>query len=146
MEVEGTNCFGEGCECCKDCENTGENTGEQLDKLSDGIHIRLNKSSEVTSNTSIIGNEYNVMDTLKQRGSIYGSYGNACAARVDIMAVLKNHHFTVNREAMDEEVAMGMSDIVLKLVRAAGKPSYSDSWHDLAGYATLMENESKKVG
>jgi len=93
--------------------------------------------------SDIMGNnEGNVADTLKQRGSIYGSYGKVCSSRVEIMNVLKQHHFIVNNEQMSEETAMGFSDLVLKLVRAAGKPSYVDSFHDLAGYATLMEKQA----
>jgi len=89
-------------------------------------------------------NEGNVDDTLKQRGSIYGNYGDVCGARVEIMSVLKNHHNNVNGTEMPDHIAMGFSDVVLKLVRAAGKPEYSDSWHDLAGYATLMEREANE--
>ena len=87
-------------------------------------------------------NEGSVQDTLNQRGTVYGNYGNVCKSRVAIMKVLYQHHVNVNGKAMDEKTAMGFSDVVLKLVRAAGKPDYDDSWHDLAGYATLMEEEA----
>lgn len=95
--------------------------------------------------SDIMGNnECNVEDTLKKRGSIYGGYDNVCSARVDIMNVLQTHHENVNGVPMDNKIAMGFSDVVLKLVRAAGKPSYSDSWHDLGGYAKLMEDIAEK--
>lgn len=99
------------------------------------------KESEGTI-TSMGDNEGNVEATLKQRGSVYGSYDKVCSSRVRIMNILKCHYFTVNKKEMSEEIAMGFSDIVLKLVRAAGKPSYADSFHDLAGYATLMEKRA----
>ena len=85
-------------------------------------------------------NEGKVEDTLKQRGSVYGDYAQVCATRAYIMNILKQHYYIVNKgKQMSEEVAMGFNDIVLKLVRAAGAPKYADSFHDLAGYATLME-------
>jgi len=90
-------------------------------------------------------NEGDVKDTLKQRGSIYGDYGVVCAARVAIMNILKQHHLNVNEAPMDDKTAMGFSDLVLKLVRGSGKPDYADSFHDLAGYATLLEKESNKA-
>jgi len=78
-------------------------------------------------------------DTLKQRKSIYGKYDDALKLRAHIMNLLKDHYKRVNRKPMPQEYETGFHDLVIKLVRAAGKPEYKDSFHDLAGYATLME-------
>ena len=96
------------------------------------------------SGNNVMGNNVgNIEDTLKQRGSVYGDYSKVCSSRVEIMNIIKQHHFIVNQAQMSEEITMGFSDLVLKLVRAAGSPSYADSFHDLAGYATLMEKQAK---
>jgi len=99
---------------------------------------------DTVPNNGMGNNEGNVIDTLKQRGSIYGNYADVLKARVDIMNILKQHHERVNGTPMEDKIAMGFSDNVLKLVRAAGKPGYADSWHDLGGYAKLMEDEAEK--
>ena len=97
------------------------------------------------SGNNVMGNNAgNVEKTLKQRGSIYGDYERVCSSRVEIMNVIKLHHFIVNQAQMSEEITMGFNDLVLKLVRAAGNPFYPDSFHDLAGYATLMEKQALK--
>lgn len=80
-----------------------------------------------------------VRDTLKQRKTIYGKYDDALKLRSHIMEVLKAHHKRVNRKPMSPEYETGFHDLVMKLVRAAGRPEYKDSFHDLAGYATLLE-------
>ena len=80
-----------------------------------------------------------VQDTLNQRKSIYGNYSDVLTARSQIMGILENHYERVNGHKMPKDIKTGFHDIVLKLVRAAGKPEYKDSFHDLAGYAMLME-------
>jgi len=80
-----------------------------------------------------------VQDTLKQRKSIYGDYRDVLAARSKIMEVIKYHYELVNGSEMPKDIEIGFNDLVLKLVRAAGRPEYKDSFHDLAGYAMLME-------
>ncbi len=80
-------------------------------------------------------NEGSVEATLTERGNIYGSYEKVCKTRSYILNVLNQH----NPNLTDvQKVAFG--DLVLKLVRAAGAPEYKDSFHDLQGYAKLMED------
>jgi hypothetical protein len=96
--------------------------------------------------TSIMGNnEGSVEATLGQRGSIYGSYDNVIATRASIMDLLKAHHKKTYGDDMSDKMGVALGDIVLKLVRGVGAPEYADSWHDLAGYATLMEELAKKA-
>lgn len=88
-------------------------------------------------------NEGSVEATLEKRGSIYGSYSKVIAARGNIMEVLKEHHLTITGYEMSSEMQVAMGDLVLKLVRGAGAPSHDDSWHDLGGYAKLIEDMVK---
>lgn len=87
-------------------------------------------------------NEGDVKSTLKQRGGVYGDYADVLKARSTIMAVLSDRYQDLRGHPMPPDMESGFQDLVLKLVRGAGAPHYSDSFHDLAGYATLMEDLS----
>lgn len=84
-------------------------------------------------------NEGNVEDTLKQRGSVYGSYKGVLQTRSSVMINLGKHYERIHGKPMPKDLEIGLGDIVLKLVRAVGNVEYKDSWHDLQGYAKLME-------
>lgn len=81
----------------------------------------------------------NVARTLKKRGMHYGNFVQ-CA---EIAQQLKNirqdndcHLNCVQREALDM--------IMTKIARIiAGDPNHKDSWHDIAGYAQLVEETLK---
>lgn len=85
-------------------------------------------------------NEGSVEATLAQRGSIYGSYKKVITTRGKIMEILKEHHQATKGTNMTTEMQVAIGDLVLKLVRGAGAPGYDDSWHDLGGYAKLIED------
>ena len=80
-----------------------------------------------------------VEQTLEQRGEVYGSYRDGIELRAKIMTDLNQHHKDVTGVEMNMTTQVAFGDLVMKLVRAAGKPSHTDSFHDLAGYATLIE-------
>ena len=96
-------------------------------------------------NNQMGNNEGNLQDTLNERGSVYGNYDEVLRTRASIMNTIKAHHRVKNGHEMSQETEIGFSDIVLKLVRASGSPNYSDSFHDLAGYATLMEERANRI-
>lgn len=75
--------------------------------------------------------------TLKQRGQDYGDFLSQSALSQDIKSTLKNH---VNWDNLDPDMKESISMIVHKISRIVnGNPKKSDSWHDIAGYATLIE-------
>lgn len=88
-------------------------------------------------------NEGSVEETLKQRGGVYGSYKEVVVARNRIANILELHHQRVQGCPMTGEMKVAIGDLVLKLVRGAGAPGYADSWHDLGGYAKLIEDMVK---
>ena len=85
-------------------------------------------------------NAGSVDETLKQRGGVYGSYEKVIATRATILEALKAHHKQATGDDMGTTIEVAFGDLVLKLVRGAGAPYYPDSFHDLAGYAKLMED------
>jgi hypothetical protein len=80
-----------------------------------------------------------IQDTLKERQSTHGSFEenahySQCLKHVMHKAPNWEKLSPVQREALDM--------IALKLSRIlTGDPTHKDAWHDLAGYATLAENE-----
>lgn len=78
----------------------------------------------------------NIAATLEQRGKNYGNFETQarivqalkCAAYENATVTIESHH----NEALDM--------IFHKIARILnGDPNYADSWHDIAGYATLVE-------
>ena len=77
-------------------------------------------------------------DTLKQRGASYGNY-------VDQSVIAENLMREIEREKGWKKFPpthrQATRVIVIKLARLLnGNPNHVDSWHDIAGYATLARN------
>lgn len=91
--------------------------------------------------------------TLEQRGSVYGKFGVQCSTVGAIVAAMAGAY--VDNKGIDRTNAV-MGDgvpmqllaewhyLAIKLARIASNPDHVDSYHDLAGYATLMERERTK--
>ena len=80
-----------------------------------------------------------VTETLKERGQTYGRFPLNAEISQKLKTVLRNHKGWENLSA-DKKEALEM--IVYKISRILnGNPNHSDSWHDIAGYATLAEKE-----
>ena len=79
-------------------------------------------------------------DTLRQRGQIYGDYRGDVETKVKIMEIILNRYYEVNDKPMPARDMEHLHPIVMKLVRIAASPRHLDSWHDLAGYAVLVED------
>ena len=78
-----------------------------------------------------------INDTLSQRGKQYGNFAMQSA----IAAVLKRAMRAGPGWArLKPEQQEALDHIQVKISRILnGNPNYSDSWHDIAGYATLVE-------
>ena len=81
-----------------------------------------------------------VEETLKERGERYGSFDGYAVQ----LEALKN---AVDLEAscLNCVHKAGMEMILTKIARIMnGDPDYVDNWHDIAGYATLVERDIEK--
>ena len=90
-----------------------------------------------------------VEETLKQRGSVYGEFNNqvhTIAMIVDAMkfAYSQTHNQENPHDTLNDTLIVEWHYLAIKLARIAANPMYSDSYHDLAGYATLMERERSR--
>lgn len=78
-----------------------------------------------------------VSNTLNARGARYGSFSGQAA----ISQTLKNFmRQSPNWDSLDPDMAEALDMIQHKIARILnGDPRYADSWHDIAGYATLVD-------
>lgn len=77
-------------------------------------------------------------NTLKERKSNYGSFYDNANTCQSIKELMRKHISWLDMTPYQME-ALDM--IAHKLARILnGDPNYIDSWHDIAGYATLVEN------
>lgn len=79
-----------------------------------------------------------VIDTLAERGTRYGTFiNNACIAQALKMELQDASNWT--RMAPDQREALEV--ICQKISRiVTGDPDYIDNWHDIQGYAKLVED------
>ena len=85
----------------------------------------------------------NVTNTLQERGSRYGEFKD----HAEITQRLKGesaHFLNKHNKVLSTAHQEALDMIFHKIGRILnGDPNYEDSWHDIAGYATLAEKECK---
>lgn len=94
-----------------------------------------------------------VEETLEQRGSVYGEFGvqtKTVGAIVLAMANAYADHHEIDKSNANLESSIPMKllaewhYLAIKLARISVNPNHVDSYHDLAGYAMLIEKERMK--
>lgn len=84
-----------------------------------------------------------VDDTLDQREKTYGSFKDHSTLSQSLKIRMKYHNYGWNKLKPDQQEALEM--IQHKIARIInGDPSYIDSWHDIQGYAKLVEDRLVK--
>lgn len=80
-----------------------------------------------------------VNNTLDERGNKYGTFTGHAEITQHLKAVIRLHLLTREKKlADDQQEALDM--ICHKIARIInGDANYSDSWHDIAGYASLVD-------
>jgi hypothetical protein len=80
-----------------------------------------------------------INNTLNERGSRYGKFTGHAQITQDLKIVITIHlQERTKRLAPDQQEALDM--ICHKIGRIInGDPNYPDHWHDIAGYATLID-------
>jgi hypothetical protein len=77
-------------------------------------------------------------ETLAERSSRYGSFATQAEIEQDLMVRLAIQEGW-NRLSADQKSAIQM--ICVKLARIVnGDPNYRDNWHDIIGYARLIDD------
>lgn len=79
-----------------------------------------------------------IQNTLEQRGERYGGFSEVAETTYQLQEVLKRSQASV----MTSSQIIALDMICNKMARIVnGDPNYIDNWHDIAGYATLVEQE-----
>lgn len=84
-----------------------------------------------------------IQETLKDRGKVHGNFVD----NANIAQYIKDRYRSIdtNWDTMSNSMQEALDMIGHKIARIlAGDPTHVDHWHDIAGYATLVENELNK--
>ncbi|WP_151765232.1 DUF6378 domain-containing protein [Acinetobacter soli] len=76
--------------------------------------------------------------TLEERGTRYGDFKEVAEMTYQLQQVLKRSQAS----SMNSSQIIALDMICNKMARIVnGDPNYIDNWHDICGYATLVEQE-----
>lgn len=79
-----------------------------------------------------------INETLNQRGQRYGEFSEVAETTYQLQEALKRSQ----PSGMTTSQIIALDMICNKMARIVnGDPNYIDNWHDIAGYATLVEQE-----
>ena len=79
--------------------------------------------------------------TLKERGSRYGKFTDHARVTQSLKRAFYGSLDDWHKVNLDDDMREAVDMIMHKLGRiACGDPKYADSWHDIAGYAKLVDD------
>jgi len=80
-----------------------------------------------------------VDQTLQERGKRYGDFSIHASICQNLKSVMTNTHNYQNRLSMAQRQALDViADKIARIL--TGDPDYADNWHDIQGYAKLVED------
>lgn len=81
-----------------------------------------------------------VDQTLTERGDRYGKFVDQSSCAQALKNVLR-HQLRIRQKHLYPDQQEALEMILHKIARIInGDPDYTDSWHDIAGYAKLVED------
>ena len=79
-----------------------------------------------------------IEQTLSERGGRYGAFIDQGRIEQNIKEVMRN---TPNWEKLAPDQKSALEMIAVKISRILkGDPKYADNWHDIVGYAKLVDD------
>lgn len=83
--------------------------------------------------------EHETVDaTLAERGSRYGEFEYRAAIAQSLQAIMRDTNGWVKLEPHQAQALTVIADKIARILN--GDPNYIDNWHDIQGYAKLVEN------
>ena len=88
-----------------------------------------------------------VQNTLSEREKTYGAFKDNAATAQHLKSVMRSHMNWYRLQPFEQEALEMIMHKISRILNANPdqKPRYTDSWHDIAGYATLAEGEGKQL-
>ena len=84
-----------------------------------------------------------VANTLAERGSRYGKFADHAQIAQGLQDVMRAHK---NWHNLDFDMKQALTVIADKIARILnGDPFYGDNWHDIQGYAKLIEDRINMI-
>ncbi len=84
-----------------------------------------------------------VENTLAERGSRYGTFKQHAKIAQAIQDIMREEANWAYLEADERQALVTISDKIARILNAPAGTLYSDSWHDIAGYALLVDKRLK---
>ena len=78
-----------------------------------------------------------VNKTLDERGERYGNFGNHAELSQKLKQAMKEKATWWDLSSSQQESLEMIAHKIARILN--GDPNYADNWHDIAGYATLID-------
>lgn len=79
----------------------------------------------------------NLNDTLEERGKRYGDFSNHAVIAQDLQDVMRCNEGWGKLDPVKKQALTVIADKIARIL--SGDPEYADNWHDIQGYAKLVE-------
>ena len=76
-------------------------------------------------------------ETLKERGNRYGDFSDHAVIAQNIQDVMRAGDGWQRLDAAKRQALTVIADKIARIL--SGDPEYADNWHDIQGYAKLVE-------
>jgi hypothetical protein len=79
-----------------------------------------------------------IEDTLAERGERYGSFEHHAAIAQKLQDVMRDQEGWENLQPDQKQALTTIADKIARMLN--GKRDYRDNWHDIVGYAKLVDD------
>lgn len=132
-----THCYNKNCAC-----NPGECTKGLIDARTDILNQGF-KGPEVEFDASkFLRDVHKVEATLIERGSRYGDFSDNAELSQKLEAMIRCAKGYTGMDFIHREALKFIFQKISRIVN--GDPNYADNWHDIQGYAKLVEDRLPK--
>lgn len=76
--------------------------------------------------------------TLSERGNRYGDFTHHAEIAQDLQNVMRRQEGWAHLDAVKKQALTVIADKIARIL--SGNPEYADNWHDIQGYAKLVED------
>lgn len=79
-----------------------------------------------------------IESTLEERGNRYGSFEHHAAIAQDLQQVMQRENGWLLLASDQRQALTVIADKIARMLN--GDPTYRDNWHDIVGYAKLVDD------